>query len=107
VIMAMADSERGRRERQKRRNQLDIWASILDLLTTRTATLTRIAISSNLNFARAKQELYEMESTGLVQAESEQNKKYQITDSGIAWLKRYTDLAGSKSRKVVSKSPFD
>lgn len=83
------------RENLPKRNKLDIWASILQLvLDEDQATLTWIVVSVRLNRQSGKNHIRQLLAEGLIQTREGRFTTYSITQRGIEWLRRYSGLAG-------------
>lgn len=89
-----------------RRNEYDIWASILDLLVDNNSTLTNIVISVRIKRKRAKSYLDRMVAEGLVEATKGDFTKYAITKDGLAWLKNYGALFKAQRTQRNRSSDF-
>ncbi len=78
--------------REPRRNEYEIWASILDLLVEDNSTLTNIVISVRLKRKRAKRYLDSLIAEGLIEAKKGDFNEYTITKDGLVWLKSFKSL---------------
>lgn len=95
------------RRRPKKRNELEIWAGILHVLTIEDSTITRIVRVANLNAKRASGYIIELIEAGHIQRRNSNPTTYAITEKGIRWLKDFSKVTRKKSElPKVSDSRF-
>lgn len=72
-----------------RRNNIAIMIDILETISVKEATKTRIVYRANLNFKRAELYLKLLHSIGLIEHSSE---TYHVTEKGKEYLKKVKEI---------------
>ena len=89
IIRRFKREDHKKRERQKRRNEIDIFAEILYLANEGGIKKTSMVYQANLNFVIIDRFLSKLLDRALIEVEG---KIYKTTDKGITFLHHYEEL---------------
>ena len=89
IIRRFKREDYEKRERKKRRNEIDIFAEMLYLANEGGVTKTSMVYQANLNFVIIDRFLSELLDRALIEFK---DKLYETTDKGVTFLHHYEEL---------------